>query len=112
MRTPSKSSLFLIFIAFAASIVNSGCGGVTAAAASSGNSRTNSASISVSPTSVSLQVGATQQFSATMAGLSSSTVTWTATGGTISSSGVYTAPSTAGSYTVTATSTADSTKTS
>jgi hypothetical protein len=37
-------------------------------------------------------------------------VTWSARGGTISSTGLYTAPSTTGTYTVTATSVADSTK--
>ena len=66
--------------------------------------------LSVSPTSASLQPGATQQFSATVTGSTNAAVTWTATGGTISTSGLYTAPSTAGTYTVKATSVADNTK--
>jgi hypothetical protein len=37
-------------------------------------------------------------------------VTWTATGGTVSTTGLYTAPSTTGTYTVKATSVADTTK--
>jgi hypothetical protein len=61
----------------------------------------------ISPASVSLRVGATQRFTAT-AKLSDGTstaahVTWTATGGTIDNSGLYTSGS-AGNYRVTATS--------
>src|SRR5207248_1110404 len=66
--------------------------------------------VAISPTSASLQAGGTQQFTATVTGTTNTAVTWSATGGTISSSGLYTAPSTAGTYTVTATSVADSTK--
>jgi calcineurin-like phosphoesterase family protein len=56
------------------------------------------------PSSVTLQVGATQQFGAygrTSAGDSvAMTVTWSATGGTISSSGKYTAGKTTGTFRV------------
>lgn len=67
-------------------------------------------SISISPSSVSLQAGGAQQFTATASGTTNTAVSWSATGGTISSSGLYTAPSTGGTYTVKATSAADSTK--
>ena len=67
-------------------------------------------SISVSPTTASLQTGAQQQFAATVSGTTNTAVTWTASGGTVASGGLYTAPSSAGSYTVTATSAADSSK--
>jgi len=66
--------------------------------------------ISVSPGSASLLASATQQFTATVTGSSNTSVTWSATGGTISSGGLYTAPTAAGTYTVKATSAADSTK--
>ena len=66
--------------------------------------------VSVSPTTASLQTGATQQFAASVTGSSNTGVTWTATGGTISAGGLYTAPATAGTYTVTATSVADNSK--
>jgi len=60
--------------------------------------------ISVTPTSAIVNTGATQQFSASATlsnGLQSSAgVTWAATGGTISSTGLYTAGSTPGSYLV------------
>lgn len=62
----------------------------------------------VSPGSVSLVSGATQQFTATGTYSNGSTatpaVTWSATGGTISSAGLYTAGSTAGTSRVVATS--------
>ena len=63
--------------------------------------------IVVTPASVTLATGATQQFTAT-AQMSNGTqqaavVTWTATGGTVSGAGLYTAGSSAGSYRVIAT---------
>ncbi len=67
-------------------------------------------SVSISPASASLNPGQTKQFSATVTGSSNTSVTWTATGGTISSAGLYTAGQTPGSFSVTATSAADTTK--
>jgi len=66
--------------------------------------------VSISPASASLLTGGTQQFSATVSGTTNTSVTWSATGGTVSSSGMYTAPGSAGTYTVTAKSVANSTK--
>ena len=66
--------------------------------------------VSLSPGSASLSTGGTQQFAATVTGSSNTAVNWSATGGTITSAGLYTAPGTAGSFTVTATSVADTTK--
>lgn len=71
-------------------------------------------SISVSPASPSVVLGATQQFSSTVTGSTSTAVTWSTSGpGTISSSGLYTAPATATtpvSVTVKATAQADASK--
>jgi len=67
-------------------------------------------SVSISPQQVSVQAGGSVQFSATVLNAQNTSVTWTATAGTISSSGFYTAPATAGSAQVTATSVADPTK--
>src|SRR5436190_1153267 len=59
------------------------------------------ATVTVSPGSATLNTGSTLQFTATdSAGL---TVTWSATGGTITSNGLYTAGTTAGTFKVTAT---------
>jgi hypothetical protein len=67
-------------------------------------------SVSITPTTASLPTGGTQQFTASVTGSTNTAVTWTATGGTVSSTGLYTAPATAGTYTVKATSVADTTK--
>ena len=61
-------------------------------------------SISVTPSSVSLASGSTQAFAASATRQDGSTlvpgVTWSATGGTVNASGIYTAGGTAGSYRV------------
>ncbi len=80
-------------------------------------------SVTVTPNSMSVLTGATQQFNASVVGNSNTAVTWTvhgtgcsaATCGTITSAGLYTAPQTVPSpanVTVTATSSADLSKTS
>jgi hypothetical protein len=65
-------------------------------------------SVSVTPGTVSLAAGAAQAFAATMSyddgTTGPATATWTATGGTINGSGLYTAGSTAGTFRVIATS--------
>ena len=76
--------------------------------------------VTVSPTSASLALGATQQFSVTVTGSSNTAVTWSVNGvpggnpnvGTISNSGLYAAPAllSPGSVSVIATSQADSSK--
>ena len=63
--------------------------------------------VAISPQSVTLAEGGTQTFMATVTGTASTAVKWSATGGTINSSGSYIAPTTAGTYTVTATSNAN-----
>ena len=67
--------------------------------------------ISVSPITASLQSGGQQQFTAYLSNTSNTAVTWSTSGGTITTSGLFTAPTTAGTYTVTAVSVADATKT-
>ena len=69
-------------------------------------------SVSITPTSASIASGATQQFSATVNNASNPAVTWSASNGTISPSGMFTAPSVTAttSVTVTATSIADPSK--
>jgi hypothetical protein len=70
----------------------------------------NIVSVTVAPATASIQEGQQQQFGSTVIGTSNTAVTWTSSGGTISSSGQYIAPSVAGTYRVTATSVADTTK--
>ncbi len=74
--------------------------------------------ISVSPSSAIMPVNGMLQFTATVTGTDNTAVTWTVDGvaggnstvGSINSTGLYTAPSSVGSHTVTATSAADPTK--
>jgi hypothetical protein len=69
--------------------------------------------VSVSPTAATVASGGAQQFTATVTGSTNTAVTWTATAGSISSSGLLTAPTVSAktTVTVTATSQADTTQT-
>ena len=63
--------------------------------------------VTVSPSSVSLLPGASQQFASSVSGSANTSVTWSATGGSITQTGLYTAGAATGTFTVTATSVAD-----
>jgi len=71
-------------------------------------------SITISPTSVNLNPNGTQQFTATVTGASDTSVIWTIqegpSGGTVTGTGLYSAPVAVGVYHVVATSHADSTQ--
>src|SRR5712692_397404 len=72
-----------------------------------------SASITISPTTASVAAHATQQFTATVTDAIDTTVTWSVTetsGCTLDTTGLYTAPTTTGTYHVVATSNADKSK--
>jgi len=71
-----------------------------------------SVSVSISPTSASVLSGGTEQFTAKVSNTNNTAVTWAATAGSISASGLYTAPAvtTNSSATVTATSVTDPSK--
>ncbi len=69
--------------------------------------------VSITPSSATVEAGQTQQFTATVTNTTNTGVTWTSSGGTLSGSGAtvtWTAPSAAGTYSVTAASVADPTK--
>ena len=94
-----------------------GCATVLLAGCAGTSSKTTAITISVAPTAASVAVGNTQQFAATVMGTSNTAVTWSVVGGasngTISTSGLYTAPATVPNppqVTLTATAQADSTK--
>ena len=71
--------------------------------------------MSISPATAAVDACQTTTFTAAVTGTSNTAVTWSVSegsaGGTITSAGVYTAPATAGTYHVVATSQADTTKT-
>ena len=69
--------------------------------------------VSISPTATTVASGGTQQFTASVVGSTNMAVTWTASAGSISSSGLFTAPTVSANttVTVTATSQADTSRT-
>jgi hypothetical protein len=76
----------------------------------SGQARQSSAiSVTVTPSSASVQVSTSKQFGATVNNSSIQDVNWSASAGTITSSGLFTAPAVAGTVTVQAQSQADNT---
>ncbi len=72
-----------------------------------------SVAVAVAPATVGVQVNSSQAFTATVSGAANQAVDWYASAGTVTGSGAtptWTAPATAGTYTLTATSRADTTK--
>ena len=104
--------VFLSVSSVAALILMQGC---SSGGGSTGQGQSLSASsvtVAVSPASESMDAGTSDSFKATVTGDSTdSGVSWAATGGTLSnqtaSSATYTAPTAAGTYTITAASKAD-----
>jgi len=100
----------------------SGCGGSLSAAkpangtapstnpnSGGGGSGSQVTAVAITPSAASATVGDTLQFAATVTGTTTDkSVTWTASSGQIDASGKYTAPASAGTDTITATSQADS----
>jgi hypothetical protein len=99
-------SAFYLFIAFviALSLSMLGCAGVSA-----GSTSPPQPTVSLIPNSVSLHSGSQQQFSATVSNANDDSVNWSASQGSITSTGLYTAPSVSSVKTVdvTATTVAD-----
>src|ERR1700745_2532549 len=104
-------NLFLVAISCIGAIEMSGCAGITSTSPSV-------VTVALQPTQISLSLGQPQQFQATVTGTSNKSVTWfaggvaggTASAGTISPTGLYTAPNAMPSpptVTVTALSNAD-----
>ena len=111
---------FVLVVAISLGLLT-GCGGAPSSSPSNPPPQSGPVSISLSPTSATVPAGSTQQFAATVSNTTNTSVTWqvegvtggSATTGTISSTGVYTAPlspPSVGQVSVTAISGADSTK--
>jgi len=103
-----RSCLILLTAIVGAVGLLTGCGGGSAAPPPP------AITVSVSPSSAMVNQGATQTFTASVAGTTNTAVTWSVlegpAGGTITSAGIYTAPSTAGTFHIMATSQTDSAK--
>jgi hypothetical protein len=80
--------------------LGAGCGGANG----NGSNSSIQPAVTVSPASVTLYPQQTQHFKATVSNLSNQSVTWTASPGSITSDGLYTAPTSGSSATITATS--------
>jgi hypothetical protein len=90
-----KATFLVLLTAFFA-----GCGGA-------GGNSPSQPTVTISPSSVTLYASQTQQFQASVSGISSQSVTWSASAGSITSGGLYTAPASGSGDTVTALSTAN-----
>lgn len=119
-RTALTVALWLVTLAFAASVT--GCSSTSASGAFSSPQTGAHVTVSISPTNSTLSVGQQVQFSAAVTGTSNMQVSWSvggvaggnATLGTISAAGLYTAPAApppGGAVTVMAASAEDSTAT-
>lgn len=102
--------LILLTVLIGAGVFLSGCGGGSAAPAPPSSP---AVTVAITPSSTMINQGATQTFTASVAGTTNTVVTWSVqegpSGGTITNAGGYTAPSAAGTFHVVATSQADST---
>jgi hypothetical protein len=106
--TPTQAGNYQFFLIAADSAGGKGATTVNIVVAAS--SQTQQPTITISPSSTSIVSQAVQQFTATVTGTSNTEVNWSASAGTISSSGGFTAPKVSSntSVTVTATSAANS----
>lgn len=112
MAAATKSRVYGCSLALAMTLGFAACGGV------SGGTPASEVSVTLNQSSANLAPGATAQFTATVHGTNDTTVTWSvdtivggnSTVGTITTAGLYTAPSQSGTHTVTATSAANATK--
>jgi hypothetical protein len=108
-------ALHIVLLATAA-LIHSGCAGTAGAGSTTTTKASGSAqmvSVGIAPTSTTLTANSAVQFTAAISGTSNTAVTWSMSGGggTVSSSGMYAAPTTPGTATVMATSVADPSKT-
>jgi Kelch motif len=114
MKSRLRKHLWFSTMGFALSLgllfLPTGCGNSSTSATPSAPS---SVSVAIVPSTASVPEGGSLSFLATVKGVADSRVTWSvqvgAIGGSITSSGVYTAPNTVGTYSVVATSVADAT---
>jgi hypothetical protein len=116
MSTSTESTFCKGFLLLAILAPSVGCAGYKKTTPSTNS--TGPVTVQLSPSSLTLKAGAQQQFTATVLGDNNTTVTWgvdsagggNSTTGTISPTGLYTAPQSSGTHTIIATSVADATK--
>ena len=114
MKSQLRKHLWFSRMVFALSLgllfLPTGCGNSPTSATPSASS---SVSVAIVPSTAMVPEGGSLSFLGTVRGMANTTVTWSVqegtTGGSITSSGLYTAPTTLGTYHVVATSAADGT---
>ena len=110
MKSQLRKHLWFSRMVFALSLgllfLPTGCDPSTSATPSA-SSPPSSVSVAIVPLTATVPEGGSLSFLATVKGVADTTVRWSVTGGSITSSGVYTAPNTVGIYSVVATSVAD-----
>ena len=117
MKSQLRKHLWFSRMVFALSLgllfLPTGCANPSASATPSASSSSSSVSVAIVPSTATIPEGGSFSFLATVIGVADTRVTWSvqggATGGSITSSGIYTAPNTLGTYIVFATSVADTT---
>jgi len=85
--------------------VSTGCGGMAPSSTPGASTPGSSAKIALSPPGATVPSGSTQQFTATLTSTPNTAVVWKATAGTITSTGLFTAPSVTSSTNITITAT-------
>ncbi len=116
-NSPNLTRALVVLCAVLSIIFSAGCG--TASSGKTGSGGGSNPGVAISPSGANVRIGSTQSFSATMTGAPNNDVTWSvndmvggdATTGTISTSGMYSAPATLpnpNSVTIKAVSTSDS----
>lgn len=111
----NRASVLLITILLSMSLLSSsGCGSGSGATKSVSPIPSAAVAIAISPAGIAVNPGEARTFTAVVTGTSNLGLTWAVTegptGGTVSGTGVYTAPATSGTFHLTATSLADSSK--
>ena len=117
MKSQLRKHVWFSRMGFALSLgllfLPTGCANPSMSATPSSSSSSSSVSVAINPPTATVPEGGSLSFLATVKGTANTAVTWSvqvgATGGSITSSGVYTAPNTVGTYSVVATSVADAT---
>ncbi len=109
-RQVTKQELVVTLVLLSTALFTSSCSSVSGASSptSSSQGTPSDVRVQVSPASAQISPGASLQFTATISGTSSVGVVWTTSGGTISSTGLFTAPTSVAPVTVTAVSIANS----
>lgn len=106
-RMPTPSTILALVVLASTTICVSSCSSLFAPSMAQSGAKPAALSVQISPANARIAPAGTIQFSATVSGTSDVAVIWSATGGTVSSRGLFTASKSASSATITAISVAN-----